>query len=129
MMKPVVQSAFIALGLFLQTGSARAQEETPFDPKALEVLKAFSEPLAATDTYSLEFSTQVEVTVQGRKDTMASAYRLTVARPDRFLLQLIEGEMGANISSDGKELTLHVPALKRYIQIDAPASLDDLPLK
>jgi peroxiredoxin len=126
MMKPVVQSVFMALGLILQPASAQAQEESPFDSKALELLTAFSKPLAAADTYSLEFSTQVELTVQGRKETMASAYRLTVDRPDRFLLELIEGETGANISSDGSELTLHVPALKRYMQIAAPDSLDDL---
>lgn len=118
-------TATAAMALLVGLGAPLGASADEADAKAL--LKAMSDYLAAQETLSYGFDTNLEVVTQDQqKLLLASSGTMDVQRPDKFRAARTGGFANFEMIFDGKTLTLLGKGANVYAQIDAPGTLDHL---
>ena len=94
---------------------------------AKSLLKAMSDYLAAQESISFGFDTNLEVVTQDQqKLLLASSGTMDLRRPDKFRATRSGGFANVEMIFDGKTLTLLGKDANLYTQVDAPGTLDHL---
>lgn len=111
-----------ALVLSLIGAAAQAAEED-----ATAILKRMSDYLAAQQTVSLTFDSDIEViTPQMEKIQFASSGEAVLSRPDKLRARRIGGYTDVELVYDGTTASIHDLDGNRYIRFEAPGTIDDL---
>ena len=133
-----------ALALLLVVGATSAQTAPPrpqkkpvprkappavkklqLEPKAVEILKAASDRLAAAHTLSF---TAVELfehlSRQGAPLAYTTKYEVTLQRPDKLRVLMPADGSASDFYYDGKTMTAFAPAENLVATTDAPATID-----
>jgi hypothetical protein len=105
--------------------SAPAAPRLQLEPKALEILKATSEKLAAAHTLSFTAVELFENLTRQRAPLGYTAkYEVTLARPDKLrVLKPADGN-ATDFYYDGKSMTGYTPAQNLVAVADAPPTID-----
>jgi peroxiredoxin len=108
-------------------GRVIANDEPPqIDAKIEQALRKAAEFLGQQKNFRLVIEADARVESKGVKETMTSKYGVSVARPQRAAVRLIEGDSGVILVSDGKQFARGVDALKKYVIGAAPGAVDDV---
>jgi len=92
-----------------------------------QILKAMSDYLAAQQTISASYDSDVEViTPDLQKIQFASSGTFLLNRPDQLHATRTGGYMDAELIFDGKTLTVFGKSANSYAQLDAPGSIQQL---
>jgi len=121
--------AFAVLFFWAGTGpSPAAPPKYPgVDAKAAGSIGRFLDWVKTRKTITLALEQTVEVQGNGMRNKMSTRFAVAVDKPGRrFALRVQSGMMGASIICDGKKVYTYLPALKKYIEKDAPQHLSDL---
>ena len=103
------------------TVPAAQQEGEKIDQKADEIIRESFNYLRDLETFHLELSIDIHVTMQGMNQQMNSEYHLAVQRPNKLAMVLKSGMMGSTIVSDGEKLYTYIPMMEnKYTVEDAP---------
>ncbi len=118
-----VAAAAVAAALCVDpTETALAQE---VDPRA--ILKSMSDYLASQQTISAKLNTSIEViTPELEKIQFDSSIALQVKRPNKLKAERVGGYAAVELVFDGATLTVHDKDGKKFSQVPAGGSLDDL---
>lgn len=115
-------AVFILLCLVLTVPSASADEAD-----AKRIFKAMTDYLDAQDVIAFDYDSVLEVvTVDGQKLQIVSSGTLTMDRPNQLRATRHGGFADAELTFDGKTLTLFGKNLNLYAQLEIPGSLDNL---
>ena len=104
-------------------------ESTPTasaDPQVNEVLHKAADFIEAKKKFKLVVDVEMVLEAQGRKVEVKNAYLLSAQRPDQLAMRLKEGDNGVTLVSDGKQFWRAIPAMKKYMVGEAPASMDEV---
>ena len=99
------------------------------EDKARAAIQRAGDYIAGLDSVRVRISTVMRMEAEGMKQEYSSKYLFSFRRPDRLASVLTYGFMGATIVSDGKKLYRHLPMMGRYMEEDAPASLEDVTME
>jgi hypothetical protein len=123
--KPTIASAgaaiLAALGLVSMPPAVadEAQAKTQF--------KAMSDYMAAQSRISFDADTSLEVvTTQKQRLALASSGTITLNRPDKLHVTRVGGFARTEGVFDGKTMTISDKDARRYTQVSAPGTIDDL---
>ena len=127
-MNNVLRILFVAILFGCPATVAAAQQEgEKIDPKADEIIRESFNYLRDLETFRLELSIDIHVTMQGMNQQMNSEYHLAVQRPNKLAMVLKQGMMGATIVSDGEKLYTYIPMMEnKYTVEDAPRKLGEI---
>jgi hypothetical protein len=118
----VTSVAALALAIGLAVPPAAADEA-----EAKSMLKAMSDYLAAQNSISFAFDTNLEVvTTDQQKLLLASSGSVDLSRPDKLRTVRSGGFADVEMVFDGKTLTLLGKDSNLYTQVEIPGSLDHL---
>lgn len=94
---------------------------------AKEILKSMADYLAAQQTISLTFDSDIEViTPQMEKIQFTSSGEVLVSRPDKLRARRVGGYADVEMVFDGKTISIHDRGGNGYAQIDAAGTVDQL---
>ncbi len=93
------------------------------DPMA--ILKSATDLIKSADAFTTEFEFAVKVGLPGLEHGRYARYDIAVERPNRFVFLRTDGDLGATVVSDGRQLIEYVAELRQYTENEAPKSLDD----
>lgn len=113
----------VAAGL---AGAAVAQEKPANDPKAMEVLAAFSKYYLGLKQFTTDMSMLIEVSAGGTSQRSEFAYAVAVEKPSKFAMALQQSRGDASIFSDGAKLYTYIPKVNAYSEEPAPADVSGL---
>lgn len=99
-------------------------KDKPADAKA--VLKQLAGFYKEKKTFQVDFGQKVAFHIGDVDTKVESQAKLSVERPNRVAIRQKDAQLGVEVVCDGKQLSVSVAPLKRYIQTDAPKSLDEL---
>jgi hypothetical protein len=115
----------IALAVIVGWGISSGARADEAAAKAL--LKAMSDYMAAQNTISFSYDTNLEiVTKDKQKLALASSGMATLSRPDKLRVTRHGGFADIEMVFDGKTLTLLGKDVKLYGQLDVPGTIDHL---
>src|SRR6516162_99850 len=97
------------------------QAKVPKTPTAEAVLKEVSAFYKKTKSFTVHIQRVQKVGIL----PIPASFEVAMERPNKLVIRNT-GLMGATVVSDGKSLFMAMPALGKYTQAEAPASLDDL---
>jgi hypothetical protein len=130
-------SCFLAATAFPQTAqppkkkAAPAAKPSPADthpalePKAIEILKASSERLAAAHTMSfIALETYESPSRQGHPLVFANKFEVTLQRPDKLRVITPGDGPASEFYYNGKTMTAYAPAENLIAVADAPPTID-----
>lgn len=124
-----VPGAGLIAALALLTGalmqpSAQAAE---IDPRAVALLKASTEFIAAQKRFSVDTRSSLEVVLDsGQKLQFDHSVRATVQRPNKLRVERLGDLVDQVFYYDGKSLTLYNPGPKFYATVAAPGTLEEM---
>lgn len=104
----------------LASGVSFADDSPP--PRVQEMCDFLGEQPA----YGCKLIAAMEIKTPDRNQDQKMAFQFRLQRPSRLALIGDDGPTSLTIITDGKTLTQSFPALKRYVQSDAPATLQEL---
>jgi hypothetical protein len=94
---------------------------------AKDVLKGMSDYLASQKSFSLSFDSSIEaVTPAMEKIQFNNSGTLLLKRPDEIHVSRTGGYADVELFFDGKTVSIYGKNLKKYVQMDAPGSVDQL---
>ena len=94
---------------------------------AKDVLKGMSDYLASQKSFSLSFDSSIEaVTPAMEKIQFNNSGTLLLKRPDEIHVTRTGGYADVELFFDGKTVSIYGKNLKKYVQMDAPGSVDQL---
>jgi hypothetical protein len=97
------------------------------EPDAKGILKKMSDYLAAQETITLAFDSDIEVvTPQLEKIQFTNSGRVVLSRPDKLMAERAGGYSDVELTFDGKTLTVLGRHLNGYVQADVPGTVDQL---
>ncbi|MBS0209502.1 MAG: DUF2092 domain-containing protein [Planctomycetes bacterium] len=113
------------MGALVATAAdAGKSEPAKVDPKADRALRGMTDALAKTKAFSVDVT--ANMTVQPVNQTNANVTSLVIDRGGKRMAAVLKsGETGATIVNDGKELTVALPMMKKYMVEPAPKSLEE----
>jgi thiol-disulfide isomerase/thioredoxin len=116
-----------ALSATWSGGTARAQvsdakTSPPGTPTAETILRKTADYFKAARSVAFE----VERVQRIGDHTIRTTTTVAFQRPNRFAVRAGEGIPGVTVVSDGKTMFTFIPALHKYTETEAPASLDGL---
>lgn len=79
-----------------------------------ELLESAWDRFVQAESYSGMIIIEKTVSFGEQSQTGRSKYRVSVQRPNKFAMEVVEGRMGATTVSDGDEVVTFFPALNRY---------------
>ncbi len=89
-------------------------------------LREMCEFLGQRPAYGCEFITVMEIQSETVNHRQENRFQFKLQRPNRVALVGESGETDMTIISDGETLSISVPELQRYVQSEAPDTLDNL---
>ena len=105
--------------------TTQAQPKLTLEPKALEILKASSDKLAAAHTISF---TAVELfehlSRQGAPLAYTNEYEVTLQRPDKLRVLMPADGPASDFYYDGKSMMAYAPVENLLAVAEAPATID-----
>ena len=105
--------------------TTQAQPKLTIEPKAVEVLKATSDKLAAAHTLSFTAIELFEnLSRQGAPLGFTSKYEVTLQRPDKLRVLMPADGPASDFYYDGKSMMAYAPAENLLAVADAPATID-----
>lgn len=118
------RAAARALLLCTALGQAAAQAA---EADARRLLKAMSDYMAAQKAISFDFDSSLDiVSTQQQKITLAASGSVIMNRPDKLHVTRQGGFANMEMNFDGKTLTLLGKNSKRYAQVEAAGTIDQL---
>ncbi len=123
----------LVFGLFILAGTAFPQTSTSavtaappaLEPKALAILKASSDRLAAAHTMSFTaLETYESPSRQGHPLVYANKFEVTLQRPDKLRVIMPGDGPASEFYYNGKTMTAFAPAEKLIAVTDAPPTID-----
>jgi hypothetical protein len=97
------------------------------DNETLKIFKAMSDYLAAQNTISATFESDIEViTSELQKIQFSSSNQFVMTRPDKLRIGRTGGYADVELVYDGKILTILDKYRKVFAQADSPGSVDQL---
>ncbi len=113
----------IALCAVMALGARADDSKTKLDaPTAEAVLRRMAEYFKAAKSFAADIEREQKIGSKSMKNALAVA----VERPNKLAIRGKGAAFGMDVISDGKKLTVSIPALKKYTQSEAPASLSKL---
>lgn len=127
-LKSVGVLATCALALPLWAPGAALAEYAPVtDSKSEGVLRSATRYLQGLKSFRLNVHSVVTIEAGAVKQTKKSVHTLILERPRRLALRRQEGETGATIVCDGKNIYVHHTIARQYVVGPNPESVDGLP--
>ena len=133
MLKIATLGVCLALGGLTATTALAADAAPPaasapvLEPKALDVLKAASEKLAAAKTLSFTaISTYERAARNGQPLYYSLVHEVTLQRPDKLRVITPGDGIPDEFYYDGKTMSAYVPSANLVAVADAPESLDKM---
>jgi hypothetical protein len=121
-MSAVAASVFAILAGSASLTSAQADET-----QAKTLFKAMTDYLAAQKAISFDYDSNLEVvSTDKQKLGLASSGTLTLNRPDKVHMTRTGGFANAELTFDGKTVTLFGKKQNAYVQVDEPGTVDKL---
>lgn len=97
------------------------------DEEARAILKTMTDYLAAQQTISLTFDSDIEViTPQMEKIQFTNSGEALLSRPDKLRVRRIGGYSDVELVFDGATISIHGRSVNGYAQIEAPGAVDQL---
>lgn len=99
-------------------------------PQADEILKKAADLMKNSAT-SFSFVSQGNVSIQAKATQKNSVTRTQVIaeKPNKVQVKVSQGSRSVECYSDGKQVTMYIPALNAYLVQEAPSSLEQVVLK
>jgi hypothetical protein len=105
--------------------NATATQSEDIDPLALEVLKAATDPIRASRTYSFRaLVSRDHLGTNGQIVTLFNVTDVTVQRPDKLHLSFQGKGKKVELFYNAGQSILYAPEEKLYAQISSPATID-----
>lgn len=122
---------FLSLaGLLLAAGAVMAQpadDAAPkIDPRAQQVIEQLSARFDRLKSFSVDVTSSMIIEALATKNDITSHYKISGARPNLLAIRLTEGETGATVVCDGKQLFTYSPGMDRYTLSAAPPTLEGI---
>jgi peroxiredoxin len=105
---------------------AKSKAEGASTVCAEKVVRKLSAFMAAQKSFGCDVAVSMHVQANGQDSTMDSNFDLKFARPNRLAMIAGTGTFGLSIYSNGTEMTLDLPILKKYSVNPAPENFDDV---
>jgi hypothetical protein len=116
-----IAASAIAVVMFSMAGVARAEDD------AAKILKASTDYVAAQKSISASFDSDIEViTPDLQKIQFASSGQMKLSRPDKLRIRRTGGYADAELTYDGKTLTIYGNNANAYVQADEPGTVDHI---
>jgi len=125
MLHAILRPALVVLALFassLLQPAAHGQEAT-VDPEAKKVLDAFGKYYAELKGFEVTAKIGLTVEQAGQKQSQDFVQKFAAEKPNKFSYALESAQGGAQIITDGKELSAYVKPLAKYAVEEAPPTL------
>lgn len=114
-----------AAAVILLSGIGSPTAATEDDAKA--ILKAMADYLAAQQTLSWSFDSDIEIiTPEMEKIQFASSGEGLLSRPDKLRARRVGGYSDVELIFDGKTMSIHDRGGNGYVQVEAAATVDQL---
>jgi hypothetical protein len=108
-------------------GAALHAEASAAEGDAKAILKAMADWLAAQQTVSLTFDSDIEIITPAlEKIQFASSGEALLARPDRLRARRVGGYADVELVFDGAMVSIHGHSVNGYAQFEARGSVDEL---
>ncbi|HVX59200.1 MAG TPA: DUF2092 domain-containing protein [Pirellulales bacterium] len=101
-----------------------ASDEDAGEAKA--IVRQLADFYREKQSIQVDFSQEIVIKLNGMEKTLESQAKIAVERPNRIAIRNEESELGVDVVCDGEQLSLSVPALKKYSQSAAPESLAEI---
>lgn len=119
-----------ALGFSLAAADEKPVADAERDAKAIEVLQSCGNYLKDLNSFGVNIQTDMDIQAEGMKMQMNFAETVRVQRPNKLYMATEAGGVAAmaasTMVSDSKTLYTYMPALKRYTETEAPATLSEM---
>jgi peroxiredoxin len=131
-----MKTLFKVWGLLSLIWLARAEvpaTSAPGTTNALQVEAKADDALKQMDAFyrnlkslKLDIDVQLHMQAEGMKQEIASSWTAALQRPSKLAINYKSGQNQFTFVCDGRTLNVFIPAIKRYLEKPAPASLDEL---
>jgi len=118
---------FVFACLTALTMSALAQDAVPapaIDPKAKQVLDGMSAYYKMLKSFTCKYTLDFIVEGEGKREAETMVSEVAMERPNKVYMKQVQNELGVDLFSDGLNLAVHVPQVKSYTVMPAPADFD-----
>jgi len=127
----VLYICMVAGLISLSTAGLVAAQEQPtkpcLDEQADRAVKDLSQHMAAAKSLRAKIPMRLSVTAEGVSQEVLSSYTLAMQRPNKVALRLARGAAGMTVCSDGRRLSVYVPASNRCMVTDIDGKSADMP--
>jgi peroxiredoxin len=96
------------------------------DQQAKQILEQAASYLQGLQSFTNDLKSTLKVKAPVANQEMAAVYSLAVEKPNHLAIMLKDGNMGATVVCDGKELIIFVPRVNKYSVEEAPKTLAEL---
>jgi hypothetical protein len=97
------------------------------DESAMRILKAMADHVSSQKTLSLKYDSDIEVVTPALEKIQFSASgEATLSRPDKFRISRTGGYVDVELVADGTHVTLSDKDRKRFAQVPAKGSFDQV---
>lgn len=94
------------------------------EAKADAVLTQLDTFYRGLKSFKLDLEVQLHMEAEGMKQEIASTWGVAMQRPNKLAILHKLGQNQFTFVCDGSKTYVHIPAIKRYLEKPAPASLD-----
>ncbi|MEX0678609.1 MAG: DUF2092 domain-containing protein [Pirellulales bacterium] len=119
----IVRSLVVLAACSMLVDGMASAEERKIDPEARKVVDAFGKYVAGLKGFRFTDNVALHVVQEGRQITQEFAKKFSVERPNRFSYSLDASQGGAQVVSDGKDLSVFIKGYDKYAVEEAPATL------
>ncbi len=96
------------------------------DEQAQQVVQALADYHADLKGLAAHVNVEIAMTRFGESQTMQQRFQFAAQQPNKFYMEVLEGQNAAKMVSNGEQLFTYVPALQRYTREQAPADFETL---
>jgi peroxiredoxin/outer membrane lipoprotein-sorting protein len=96
------------------------------DDQASQVVRALADYHADLKGLSAHVNVEIAMTRFGESQTMQQRFQFAAQQPNRFYMEVLEGQSAAKMVCTGEQLFTYIPALQRYTREEAPADFQAL---
>ena len=84
------------------------------DPKAIDVMKKFSDMLLKAKNFKFDLNMDVKITANGMNQEITNNAEFAAERPNKLLYDIKKGMMPLKVVSDGQNAYTYIPSAKKY---------------
>jgi thiol-disulfide isomerase/thioredoxin len=123
---PVVRTAIHVLFVLALVAPRSLAAKPEVEPKAQQVLDAFGKYMVGLRGFRVTTEIALTVEQKGQRQSTDFVQKFAAERPNKLSYSLDSQQGGAQIVSDGSNLSLYIKAFDKYSVDKAPASWDAL---